>query len=485
LPRATRFILGSTFLVDGARRTVRIFIDICYTIAEFLVTAVATTPEIERLWTQLLHYIEEGRVVPIIGPGLLGETMAELATELANRMGVSSDKLPPGAELNTVACRHLEKGGRIDDLYSELFSISAEKPSPIAEPLLQLAQIPPLKLFVSTTFDSLLEQALARFRLTPQVLTYSLSKFDDLKASIEISSGPIVYHLFGKLVPTPDFALTDEDVLEFIHCLQSETRRPVKLYDELAKHSLLILGSRLTDWLARFFLRTPRLQRLSADQKYPSFIADPDVSADANLIVFLNYFSRKTRVFSAPAPVEFVAELYRRWKLRHPDWSDPSGVATRDQKPFVFLSYASEDETAARQIYEVLSKKKMQVFFDKKDLYAGENWEIKLRKSIRDQCSLFIPIISQNVLTQENRYFRQEWKTAHDVYYQSPAWISSLDVFFLPVAIDSTSPESDRLLDEFRKAQWSYLPEGRPTSEFIERVVELHRRYQQARAGML
>jgi hypothetical protein len=224
-------------------------------------------------------------------------------------MDVPAEDLPPGRELNAVACRHLGNGGRVNDLYSELFLISRGNPHPVPEPLLQLAQIPPLKLFVSTTFDSLLERALNQVRQTQtRVLSYSLAKFQDLNTPIEATSEPSVYHLFGKLAPAPEFALTDEDILEFIHSLQSETRQPVNLYQELEDHSLLILGSRFSDWLARFFLRTPRRQRLSADQRFPSFIADQDASADTNLILFLNHFSRGTRVFSSPGPVEFVKD---------------------------------------------------------------------------------------------------------------------------------------------------------------------------------
>jgi hypothetical protein len=71
---------------------------------------------------------------------------AHLAARLAERIGVSPDKVPSGKELNEVACRHLSKGGQIDDLYPELFMISREEESPLPEPLLQLASIWPFRL---------------------------------------------------------------------------------------------------------------------------------------------------------------------------------------------------------------------------------------------------------------------------------------------------------------------------------------------------
>ncbi len=293
-------------------------------------------PEIESLWDQLLAYIEEGLVVPIVGPGLLavsgreGETSyySYLAVQLAQRIGVSPDSLPEGNELNEVACRHLARGGRLDDLYSQLFRISREAPPPIPEPLLLLASIRPFRLFVTTTFDSLLERALNQVwfggNAETQVLSYSLTKVQDLKGGVADSERPIVYHLFGKLAPIPDFAITHEDILEFFHSLQSETRHPPNLYRELEDHSLLILGSGFSDWLARFFLRLPRRQRLSAGSTRPSFVADAEIAGDSNLILFLNHFSRSTRVFPAARPVGFVAELHRRWTDKHPPQAGPS-----------------------------------------------------------------------------------------------------------------------------------------------------------------
>jgi hypothetical protein len=124
------------------------------------------------------------------------------------------------------------------------------------------------------------------------------------------------------------------------------------------------------------------------------------------------------------------------------------------------------------------------VFFDKEGLEGGDNWEAKLREKIR-RCSLFVPIISRNVLTTDPRFFRTEWKQAIELYSQSPAYYSAIDVFMLPVAIDGTPPDNNRIPEDFRRPQWWRLPQGLPTPEFVERVKELHRRSQQERAAAL
>jgi hypothetical protein len=456
-------------------------------------------PEVESLWAQLLAYIEDGRVVPIVGPGLLTASSqgtakpyyTYLAERLAPKVGVSPENLPGTNALNEVACRHLANRGQLDDLYSQLFMVSREERPLIPEPLLQLASMP-FRLFVTTTFDSLLERALNQVRFGgsagTEVLSYSLTRVQDLKGGMAESERPLVYHLFGKLAAIPDFAVTHEDILEFVHALQSETRYPPNLYKELEDNSLLILGSGFSDWLARFFLRTPRRQRLSAGSKCPSFVADPEFAADNNLIVFLSHFSRGTRVFPAEGPAEFVAELHRRWRALHPPQAEPPEskvtVPPGRENPFVFLSYASEDRPAVDHICQALTEARVDVFFDKEGLEGGENWEAKLREKIR-RCSLFMPIISRHVLTPGRRFFRREWEQALELFKESPAYFCAKDVFMLPVAIDSTPPESDRIPQGFRKPQWWRLPDGAPTPEFVERVKDLHRRCQQERAGAL
>src|SRR5688572_29405128 len=79
----------------------------------------------ERLWDQLLDFIADGRVVPVIGPELLmldidGEAAllySYLARQLANRLQIEFEA---GDALNTVACRYLSQGGQREDIYPEI-----------------------------------------------------------------------------------------------------------------------------------------------------------------------------------------------------------------------------------------------------------------------------------------------------------------------------------------------------------------------------
>ena len=133
--------------------------------------------------------------------------------------------------------------------------------------LRQLAAITDFDLFVSTTFDPLLETAinLERFGGAPStdVLSYSPNRVADLPSERDRLQRPVVYHLFGRVSASPTYVISDEDLLEFICALQSEHLAPEKLFHELEHNHLLFIGSNFTNWLARLFLRMAKRQRLS------------------------------------------------------------------------------------------------------------------------------------------------------------------------------------------------------------------------------
>ena len=144
---------------------------------------------------------------------------------------------------------------------------SRTPPSSPPPALRHLAAITDFDLFVSTTFDPLLETAinLERFGGAPstEALSYSPNRVVDLPAERDQLQRPVVYHLFGKLSASPTYVISDEDLLEFICALQSEHLAPEKLFHELEHNHLLFIGSNFTNWLARLFLRMAKRQRLS------------------------------------------------------------------------------------------------------------------------------------------------------------------------------------------------------------------------------
>src|SRR5688572_31616016 len=85
----------------------------------------------EDAWDDLLNYIEERRVIPIIGPDLLRVQTDRglrplyewLAEKLAVRLQVSTADLPQPLALNDGVCSYLGQRGRSEEAYTRIRSI--------------------------------------------------------------------------------------------------------------------------------------------------------------------------------------------------------------------------------------------------------------------------------------------------------------------------------------------------------------------------
>lgn len=447
----------------------------------------------EQYWEQLLDFIDDGRVIPVIGPELLvldinGETThlySYLAKQLAPQLKIN---FQPGDTLNTVACRYLAQGGQRQIIYSKLTRVMPQLAEiKLPEALVKLAEIRSLNLFITTSFDPLLVYALNQLRYggqeKTQVLAFSPGKNNDLPEAFEQLDRATVFHLFGKLTVVPEYAVTDEDVLEFMHALQSRTSRPERLFDALVKQNLMVVGCSLSDWLGRFFIRIGKKERLVIPEDKAVYLAGDQLQQETNFIDFLQHFSKQTTVFRASSK-EFIDELHRRWIALHPSGKQvekvsdqPGNDADKMQSGAVFLSYASEDRSTVIRIRDALEHAGIDVWFDRNPeaLRAGDNFDNKIRANI-NKCSLFIAVISQHTLTPQHRYFRKEWHYAQEVAIGYPEDRK----FIIPLAIDGTPLDAPKLPERFRKLHGETMQGEEMRETFVEEIKRLYREYQKA-----
>ena len=436
----------------------------------------------EDAWDDLLSFIEERRVIPIVGaellqvqtdggPRLLYDWLAE---KLAGRLGVDTASLPQPYTLNDVVCWFLAARGRREEAYVRLRGIlkdAAFEPSPT---LRRLAAIGDFDLFVSTTFDSLLESAinLERFGGAPstEVIAYAPNRVADLPSERDALHRPVVYHLFGRLSASPTYVISDEDLLEFICALQSEHLAPEKLFHELEHNHLLFIGSNFTNWLARLFLRMAKRQRLSDPRDVGEVLADDHVSEDERLVAFLQQVSVRTRIYMGAE--RFVDELHARWTARGgaakaaaPARFAPPAREMPDRA--VFLSYAREDLAAVQRIKAGLEAAGITTWFDLDRLEGGDDYDRKVQRNIA-RCSYFIPVISATTERRLEAYFRREWSYAIDRSRN----MADGAVFILPVTIDGTDPTRALVPDKFRTLHFSQLPAGEVPAEFAQRLAD-------------
>jgi len=454
----------------------------------------------DRFWDNLLDYIQDRTVVPVIGPELVtvreGDRDVPLYRWVAGRLAAALDlpiaELPQGFELNDVVSMHLRRRGEREELYPQIHRILRNAALAPAEPLRALAGIPGFDLFVSLTFDSLLADALGAARAGggPRVeqIAYSPSTVCDLSCPKAELRQPVVFHLLGRASASPDYAICDEDLLEFLHAMQDKQRQPKTLFDELRGNHLLILGCSFGDWLARFFLRTARSLELSQKRRRWDVLVGGQMAQEGKLALFLESFSSDAHVVPMTA-AEFVTELARRWQAAHPAAAPgaepvaPAASAGGRRVPdgAIFVSYASEDLEAAGRLVEGLRAAGLEVWFDKAALQLADDWARSIRRGI-ERCSLFLPVVSRQALSEENRrrYFWREWNDADD-YARGMA---PGEAFVVPVVIDDTRIDRAPLPDSFKRAQGKSLPDGRVTSDVAELLRELvrdfHRRQRAA-----
>ena len=439
-------------------------------------------------WKDLLRYIRAGNVIPIVGRDLLVMTGDDgrptlldhhLARHLAKELGVKYDVSKP-SQLHEVALRYMAGKNTAAKIYSGLKEIVDNETAklPIPEPLAQLAAITDFKLFLSTTFDALMLRALnerAGMSTVAGALAYSpfrkLEKLPLLADGNELA-GSLVYQIFGRASLHHDYAVTEEDILEFMHSLQSERTRPDDLLDYLKEKQLLLLGCAFPDWLARFFIRTIRNERLHLSER-PQTVADDRVRQDGSLLLFLKHY--ETRVYIKASAVEFVAELYARWHGAPPPPPSSTPVPVFSLRPMpegaIFLSHAREDAPLARMACDALTKVGLDVWFEERDVPPGIDWTEVIHENIW-RCSIFLPLLSRHTVDAAEETFEVEWRLA----IERSSQLSRAVPFIVPVVLDDTSRDDPGVLAALRRLPWERANDGALSSGTVERLVKYIRR---------
>ena len=412
----------------------------------------------ERDWRSLLREIHSGQVIPVVGPGLVTVDSEgspaiplhqHLAPELASELQLDNPKRFKG--YNEVAREYLLGGGERKELYIVLGEILERMNLEPSQALLDLTSISDFNLFVAATPDPLLARAVARsrpgfvpdrgvIRFHPAGNPYGSNEAPlsgNSKAPCDLPDsfrGPLVYHILGDYNTIPDFAVWEEDYMEFI-CGLIESRDTLEnLFRLLSNRDLLLLGAPSEDWIVRFFLRAARGSRLS-DRMKRDYLADHCGLMGEPMIFFFDKAVHATRIIDG-SPADFVIELTRRWREMYASAPDDASFLQRqpDEMPrgSVFISYSRDDLNTAVTLGQALSQAGVPVWLDKQRLQPGENYERSLEHTIKDSASFFVSLISRATESDPSRYVHKE-----------RAWAAQKHtdgfVFYIPLVIDDTS----------------------------------------------
>ena len=255
------------------------------------------------------------------------EFLKDVLRKMAEQSGVSSDKL---AELEqqfkelsvSELCKFLEHP-RLDS----------------RNPLMLLAHLP-LPIYLTTSYHSFLEMALAKARRAYEVEICPWhdnlnipSVFERDKNYSPTPERPLVYHLHGLDKYPESLVLTEDDHLDFLTNVSDRIHD--KVTAALRLSSLVVLGYHLPDWGFRVLFRgiikshrTLSLESVAVQQDKnadgeedgkPSPIGNVTIQLDktgqekAYLKKYLDQ-QVKFKVMWTDDPGDFIRELYQGWK---------------------------------------------------------------------------------------------------------------------------------------------------------------------------
>jgi len=443
----------------------------------------------EKQWQVLLRAIASKNVIPIIGPAAVtvradgGDQplQALAAPRLAQELGLLMPE--QYRTFNDVARAHLGRGGSRSGLYDELRLILDSYREPGAA-LLALAGIEGFDLFVSSTPDSLLANALKQRRQSFTAQTDSFWFHPNLRSQQHTHehadqnnpcdlpsqfSRPLVYQILGS-TESQDFAVWEEDYMEFVCGLIEKRENLKRLMHKLSTANLLLIGAPSEDWIVRFLLRLARGKRLSDSADIPCYLAEDENAMSEAMTFFFDHGSKHTRIIRAD-PVQFALELAQRWqqhrKIAQPATTVEFFARLPDQCPrdAVFISYAKEDKAAVAQLGSALEHAGVPFWVDKRNLEIGESYERALRTAVMD-CSYFVALISPNSESDHARYVHKERTWAAERYTEG-------SVFYVPVLLDFAANAGPQLEPPvFHKIERERLtPERLPA--LVQRLAEL------------
>ena len=279
----------------------------------------------DDFWDDLLAHIRQRVLVPVVGPDVTvvksdkaDQTFSTLIGQrLVERWDLSVSPGPTTMD-EAVAAFVRERGqDEIERLYRVINDIIVEVDPEPADALRDLAAIDDLRMFVSTTPDRVLAKAINEVRFRGRPMTRELS-FSPNQSTSEQSrnaqpastTDTVVLNLYGQAASTPQYAIHEEDRLEWMHALLSDRASlPDWVSYQLKEHPLLYIGCEIPDWFGRFLLRMSSNSRLSME-RIPFFLAGCSASREPSLSSFFTTYCRKTLVQQLDMePTEFVAAV--------------------------------------------------------------------------------------------------------------------------------------------------------------------------------
>ena len=367
----------------------------------------------EAQWELLVDDIMRGNVIPVIGPTFLVPGDKDIHTVLIDYFAKTYKvKSHPKTFSQLVYDRDfLYEAKSKNMIYQKLYSVvESIKNTPPNESLRKLLATRRFPFVMTTSFTPVAETAMKEVwgQDNVRVLQFCNNPSEDLlegKGDVKNERDmlvPTVYYMFGKYCRSENrYVVTDLDMMNFCKSWLSENNSPHTLSSIIKKRYLLILGNNYSDWQFRFIWYS---MRQLADNKSQSSLVVSSHPDDSPLIQFLN----RLDTFTKNNATEVVNEIVRRIEKRQ-----GADQAVRRYKTDVFLSYSRSDAAVTKVLYDKLTAKGLDVWFDRVSIEQADLWKQKIVDGIKSS-RIFVPILSANIEREymDDHEYRAEWAEA-------------------------------------------------------------------------
>ena len=132
----------------------------------------------------------------------------------------------------------------------------------------------------------------------------------------------------------------------------------------------------------------------------------------------------------------------------------------KSQENTVFISYAREDSYAAKRLWKDLKDAGLNPWLDKESLLPGQQWELEIRKAIKNS-AYFLAVLSSNSVDKRG-YLQKELKFGLEVLDEVP----ESQIFVIPARLN----ECDMPYEKLRK--YHYVDLFPDWEEGVRRILQ-------------
>ena len=367
-------------------------------------------------WNVLLKTIRDNKCTLMIGPNIpikFEKNESKSVTDVLKDMLAEGIHFEQANSCNffQVAERYFHEEGAnvLNDAVEEF----CEKIKSVDSEIYTALSSIPFSNIITTAYDDIFFETLQRIGKTPSYHFYDVEADATPLTDKGTAESPLFYKLYGSVKNTSSFVLTESQYLNFVFSIISDSLRlpyNIKNLLEEKNRSFLFLGFKFDNWYLRLLLYL--INNDGNGIKNRSFAFESTLSKCDPHTIFFYQNTYKIALFSLDV-AEFVSELKRRYdKINQINEMPQNQKLSQNHKIKVFISYASENAVVARKISDELSAQNIDVWLDKSNLRAGDEFNPLIEKVIKSEVDYFVVLLSDALYKKPESFVNREIKIA-------------------------------------------------------------------------